>query len=423
MTETIADALLFARDSLTAYFEQRVAAAREEVNRWDPDDLLSTPAQDVIDYVWASHVVDMPVLQRAGIEAMPAEEGYIQIASGFGGQRPMAIITRRFVVPIQGDPQVLLYKGTTWSSNPPTGRVERFDDSHGELHVRQQAPLGQEVTAQQINTALHEHIDRVDACIDFGQPDHQGFLSRLREAVNSVHERRARLLRERETEAALGYPVRRRTDASSFAVPVKRKSLRTRPAPTAHGPYQPEPVLDANDYEDVIRVLLSSRNALERSPSMTRTLNEETIRDLLLVNLNASFEGRAGAEMFNGAGKTDILVRDGDRNVFIGECKIWRGPAVTTAAIDQLLSYLVWRDSKAALLIFIRSGNPTAIATKAVEAVKDHPAHKRTIHEGEAGDRSDFILASLTDRARDIQLALLPFVLPASDHDDTPTDP
>lgn len=108
VTETSSDALLFARDSLNSYFEQRVAAAREVVNRWDPDDLLSTPAQDVIDYVWAQHAVDMPVLQRAGIEAMPAEEGYVQVANGFDGQRPMAVITRRFVVPIQGDPQVLL---------------------------------------------------------------------------------------------------------------------------------------------------------------------------------------------------------------------------------------------------------------------------------------------------------------------------
>lgn len=74
-------------------------------------------------------------------------------------------------------------------------------------------------------------------------------------------------------------------------------------------------------------MLLGSRNALERSPSMTRTLNVETIRDLLLVSLNANFEGKAGAEMFNGAGKTDILVREGDRNIFIGECKIWRGQA------------------------------------------------------------------------------------------------
>ncbi len=126
--------------------------------------------------------------------------------------------------------------------------------------------------------------------------------------------------------------------------------------------------------------------------------------------------------MFNGTGKTDILVRDGDRNVFIGECKIWHGSAATTAAIDQLLSYLVWRDSKAALLIFIRSGNPTAIAIKAVQAVKDHPAHKRTLNEGEVGDRSDFVMASAADPDRDIRLALLPFVLPASDRDVTPTD-
>ena len=127
---------------------------------------------------------------------------------------------------------------------------------------------------------------------------------------------------------------------------------------------------------------------------MTRTLNEETIGICCSSTSDANFEGKAGAEMFNGTGKTDILVRDGDRNVFIGGCKIWHGSAATTAAIDQLLSYLVWRDSKAALLIFIRSGNPTAIATKAVQAVKDHRPITNAATRVRPGDRSDFVMAS-----------------------------
>jgi hypothetical protein len=36
---------------------------------------------------------------------------------------------------------------------------------------------------------------------------------------------------------------------------------------------------------------------------------EERIRDLLLVVLNASYEGHAGAEVFNFAGKTDLLIK------------------------------------------------------------------------------------------------------------------
>ena len=38
-------------------------------------------------------------------------------------------------------------------------------------------------------------------------------------------------------------------------------------------------------------------------------------------------------------GQTDILLREGERNVFIVECKFWKGPKAFGETIDQLLSY------------------------------------------------------------------------------------
>ncbi|WP_214324865.1 hypothetical protein [Nonomuraea sediminis] len=104
----------------------------------------------------------------------------------------------------------------------------------------------------------------------------------------------------------------------------------------------------------------AQRNALGRNPSGAAAMDEESIRNLLLVSLNAQFKGTAAGELFNGAGKTDILIRERDRNVFIGERKVWDGAQTVTHAIDQLLGYLVWRDTKAALLMFIRTKDVTA---------------------------------------------------------------
>ena len=53
-------------------------------------------------------------------------------------------------------------------------------------------------------------------------------------------------------------------------------------------------------------------------------------------------------------GKTDILVREKDKNLFIGECKIWRDAERISEAVDQLLNYLTWRDTKAALVVFVK---------------------------------------------------------------------
>jgi hypothetical protein len=132
-------------------------------------------------------------------------------------------------------------------------------------------------------------------------------------------------------------------------------------------------VLPDEQYEQALEVLRNARNALERTPSMTAHLDEEKIRDLLLVFLNAQFEGDAAGEVFNAAGKTDILIRAGDRNVFIAECKIWKGPKTIRDALGQLRSYLTWRDTKAALLVFLRSGQPTAIISKAITEIEGTP--------------------------------------------------
>ncbi len=158
-------------------------------------------------------------------------------------------------------------------------------------------------------------------------------------------------------------------------------------------------------------MLRNSRNALERNPSTVAKLDEEEIRDLLLINLNAVFEGQAAGEVFNGNGKPDILIRDGDANIFIGECKIWDGHSTVPQALNQLLGYLVWHDTKAALLLFIRRVDVSAAIEKAVDEVEKYPTFKRRgLHHTD--ERHDFVLHANGDPNREIHLALLPFALP-----------
>ncbi len=140
-------------------------------------------------------------------------------------------------------------------------------------------------------------------------------------------------------------------------------------------------------------------------------MTEERIRDLLLMFLNAVFEGAAAGEVFNASGKTDILIRAEDRNVFIAECKIWAGPAKFREAIDQLLGYLTWRDTKAALILFIRAGKTSEVIAKAIAEIEGHPNFKYTVTPREDGERHDFVLHPTNDPDQEIRVALLPFAL------------
>ena len=268
------------------------------------------------------------------------------------------------------------------------------------------------MTRRGVRQHLDSQLDKIEQYLSWSRGDIERYNARLRTDIASwVAQRRAKLLADRKLEAGIGFPVRQRPDAAKYSVPVARRKIAIAPRPVAHGPFQPEPVLPDAQYEQALEVLRNARNALERTPSMTANLDEEKIRDLLLIFLNAQFEGAAAGEVFNGAGKTDILIRAGDRNVFIAESKIWKGPKTIRDALTQLLSYLVWRDTKAALLLFIRSGETTAIIDKAVAEIKMHPNFKRTHGTVPAGERYDFVLHANGDPNQEIRLAFLPFAL------------
>jgi hypothetical protein len=75
---------------------------------------------------------------------------------------------------------------------------------------------------------------------------------------------------------------------------------------------------------------------MERSPSAFTMIDEEDLRQHFLVQLNGHYKGQATGETFNYQGKTDILVRAGGKNIFVAECKYWRGEKSYADTIDQI---------------------------------------------------------------------------------------
>ncbi len=103
----------------------------------------------------------------------------------------------------------------------------------------------------------------------------------------------------------------------------------------------------------------------------------------MLLVLASHYENTTG-ETFNKQGKTDILVRHEGANAFVGECKFWTGEKGYFEAIDQLLSYLTWRDSKAALLVFVKNKQLDPVLKLVAEKTKEHPQFASA--EGKVGD-------------------------------------
>ena len=142
-----------------------------------------------------------------------------------------------------------------------------------------------------------------------------------------------------------------------------------------------EPVLSDAVYEDILGIVRATCVGMERSRQTYADMGEEDRRQVLLLPLNTQYRGQASAEAFNVAGKTDILLRWEGANLFIAECKIWRGRKSFREAIDQLFGYTAWRDTKLALVMFVTEQDLSAVLERATE---DLEAHAQFISWGEA---------------------------------------
>jgi hypothetical protein len=150
---------------------------------------------------------------------------------------------------------------------------------------------------------------------------------------------------------------------------------------------------------------------MERSPHTFQTMGEEDIRQHFLVQLNGQYEGQATGETFNVQGKTDILIRYQGANIFIAECKFWHGEKLFLETVDQLMSYLSWRDTKTAILIFNRNKNLSGVLAAIKDAMGKY-AHVKRGPKVEGDTRLRYILGIPGDHEREIITTVLVYDIP-----------
>ena len=313
-----------------------------------------------------------------------------------------------FLVPFSGDAGFfdIRPQGFSWSSGGSKAEVVGT-----ELHFTYAGPNldGTPVKAQFQDELqlIKQNLGGLRTAVD----NHNNSLPQ--KIRGQVRQRKDKLLRDAQMAAAIGFPIKRRDGVpATYAVPIQKRSPKIdRPPAPSSGPFQPEPVLAMEEYENILGIIRNMVRVMERSPKAFETMGEEDLRTHFLVQLNGQYEGRATGETFNFQGKTDILIRTEGRNVFIAECKFWRGEKQFLETIDQLLSYLSWRDTKAAALIFNRNTSFSEVLSKIAEAVPKHPCYKRTLG---VLDESTvrYVFHQPNNANRDLILTVLAFDVP-----------
>jgi hypothetical protein len=395
---------LFKSEELRTWLEELQGRAVAEAStadkatlRFDPDAVIDRIVEQ---FGVEELTIDWSAMTRDDVRA-------IQVPSyQFGERYSVNAFTMTLYVPFEGSARLFNMRASTFTmGGTPEGRVS---GNTLILEVQQSSadPDALQASIDQLKSSLETYVG-------WGNTDVQRWRTGLASAVQAaVTSRKANLDEAASLSDSLTIPLKQ-TQGTGVSIPVARKTVRatdSRPR-TATVDTPNDPALSETIYEDVLKTLRAVGNSFERLPKTAARFDEEELRDVLLFILNSNYEGAASGEVFNGAGKTDILVRHKDRNAFIGECKMWHGPKAFGEAIDQLLSYTVWRDTKAALVLFIRSGDASAIIEKADIAIRAHAEFVSERKAAEPESRRDYLMRAKDDPSRSIRVALLPIVV------------
>lgn len=366
--------LLFYKNDLESELHDRQQQANHAVNDIPEQQFQISTDQELVEHIVTRFTVSPLVLQEDAM-TMNQTETQVDVSSDswrmFLRQQdgPYFIPGTRVDVnvPFTGEEWIFESRTNPWSSNFPRAEVRKN-------YLQISVSLPHDVKPEKFKEICRSEIRLIKEYVERAQNQVESYNRSLPKLVLQViNNRRERLSRHADIAALLEIPLVAKADAPSIT-PVKVEIFRPPPLPVPpETGLMPEPGLRDKTYEQILHFIRHQGRTFERTPETFCVHNEEDLRNIILAQLNGHFEGDAVGEVFRRRGKTDICIERDNRAAFIGECKVWTGPASLTGALDQLLGYLTWRDSKASLIVFnLRVRKFSQILEAVPETIKDH---------------------------------------------------
>jgi hypothetical protein len=372
------DDLLFYRGGeLRDALEGQRQKMRRAIDAEPEENLLQADVDEWVAALAHHFAIACPELRKENITRDPPADTTVDVSrdqmraiTNFEAARRYPGYRHVIHVPFEGEADVLKFKPNTFStSGPPRGRVR-----DGELIFTIEHPRDQAID---IDAQAHSLIAWTEKYLGFAQQDIDVFNAGLEQEAKQVIQTRRRFVEQRDAQLAKStIPVRRpgESGTKTYLADV----LVRRPAPLLprtradDKPPKLEPALPDEAFDHILGVIRKQCLHIEQNPRTYVPMGEEDRRNVILSALTTHYDGFT-AETDNQGGHTDILARQEGRNVFICECKFWSGQDGFTKTIDQLFGYTGWRDTKLAIVMFVREKGLTAILKKAKTTLAEHP--------------------------------------------------
>jgi len=374
-----------------------------EIDSLENEYVLKASETELEEYYIEKAMVDPLVLNTDELYIKDQSQAQIDVSNDprraiFPGERAVVSGTRiNIAIPFEGDPML-------WQLRPSTFSLGGYPDIEihsSEITFRLEFP-DDSANPADLKSTIDRHVKDLAGAVSNLKNDVVRHNNSVASSIaQSLSRKKQRASSASGAVAALGIPVKRANASPTFTVPAKRRKKPAHRPAVKKGEYQPEPALDEKEYLHILEILSSMSLVIERNPSSFSTLDEEAIRDHFLLQLNGHYEGGASGETFNASGKTDILIREENKNVFIAECKFWSGKKGFESAVSQLLGYLTWRDSKSALMMFNRTKDSSGVRVKMHQAMESLPEHRKTVSHDPDGD-SRYVLVKTEEPGKEI---------------------
>lgn len=403
--------LLFASGDLRTWLEERQSQAIDEVRQVDPDEVLNRPPEQVAEEILDRHLVPEPRLDMDGVIG-DVKDQQVDVSGDFlraiDRPGPFYIDGTRIIlrVPYYRPTELLRLRASRYTLNPPRATV-----GDGYLSVHRDVPADTlERDRDGAVKSLKGEIAKIKEHLVNSQRDISAWNDTLRTQVRQAADaRRKKVLADRDTEVMLGVPLHRdRQAAKSYRVqPLRRKRITPARRLSSTEPFRPEPAITDEDFAAIVSDIVAITRSFERLAVTYADMNEERLRDQILAMLGNVY-GPTTGESFSKRGKSDIyLPWDGGNPIFLAECKWWTGPKeFVENDLPQLLDrYIVWRDTHAAMILFIRNKDATKVVTAAQEIVREHERYLRDSQP--IDDVPVLALHKDGDPDREIKLALI----------------
>lgn len=399
-------------DSYSA-IEHQKKQLKEDLRKISEPELKGTDIEGWVQHFKDKYEVTVPTLDRSGIEGDVQDvqlnarhfRSQFHFDDGDSGFIPTPGTEVRFYVPFTGDAEVFRCSGNTMYATFPSAHV-----GEGRLSFSYQTV---DHDANTINANFERDLNTIEGHL-------RGLETAFRELNQAIEPmvrqelstRLAKFMKDAELASSLKYPLKKREGApATYKVPEIKRTAAPRPLPAAKAVTPQDPALELEHYDHIIGVVRNMVRVMECSPNAFKALDEEALRFHFLVQLNGQYEGMATGETFNFQGKTDILIKYNGQNLFIAECKFWKGPKGYSETIDQLLKYVTWRDTKTAIFVFCKDVDPSIPVNKIPEETQKHPSFLRAVPFGD-GSSFRYVLKHPSDATKELFLTVMVFNIP-----------